>query len=357
MTSKQRLHEGVASGEFVRVSSKMLGEMSVPSSFDSATNWPHCAKVINDIRDQSACGCCWAFGAAEAASDRMCIATNASMAFPLSAQDVCFCGSDSGCDGGMLPDAWQYIQDSGVVTGAQQEPEKANDDPFQGGGFCSKFSLPHCHHHGPMNTSAGPDPYPAENTQGCPTVKQSPACPSKCDADAKPPHDKFGSDKYTFGGKIATYEDEEAIQKAIMTEGPVEAAFTVMSDFENYHGGVYVNKKGHELGGHAIRIVGWGTNPKGTKYWRVANSWNRFWGENGYFRIRRGTNECGIEEQVIAGSGKWEKASVSPPGPPAPPGSCPIHDDQKSCRAAGGCSWCRALPPVSGGFCFQTPCP
>ena len=50
---------------------KVDPDVTLPSAFDSETNWPHCAKVIGDIRDQSACGCCWAFGAAEAASDRL----------------------------------------------------------------------------------------------------------------------------------------------------------------------------------------------------------------------------------------------------------------------------------------------
>jgi len=51
----------------------------VPDAFDSAVNWPTCAKMINDIRDQSNCGCCWAFAGAEAASDRMCIATKGAL--------------------------------------------------------------------------------------------------------------------------------------------------------------------------------------------------------------------------------------------------------------------------------------
>lgn len=32
----------------------------------------------------------------------------------------------------------------------------------------------------------------------------------------------------------------------------------------------------------------------------VSNSWGRLWGENGYFRILKGNNECQIEDLVIA---------------------------------------------------------
>uniref|UniRef100_A0A183EE89 Pept_C1 domain-containing protein n=1 Tax=Gongylonema pulchrum TaxID=637853 RepID=A0A183EE89_9BILA len=33
----------------------------------------------------------------------------------------------------------------------------------------------------------------------------------------------------------------------------------------------------------------------------MANSWNRDWGEDGYFRILRGADECGIESEIVAG--------------------------------------------------------
>ena len=79
--------------------------VAVPDSFDSATNWPSCGKTLNDVRDQSNCGCCWAFGGAEAASDRMCIATKGKLQMPLSANDVCFNAGgflSSGCNGGQI---------------------------------------------------------------------------------------------------------------------------------------------------------------------------------------------------------------------------------------------------------------
>jgi hypothetical protein len=108
-----------------------------------------------------------------------------------------------------------------------------------------------------------------------------------------------------FTGSIQSYGNEAAIQSAIMTAGPVETAFTVYQDFENYVSGVYKKTSSTVLGGHAVRIVGWGVDGT-TKYWKVANSWNPFWGEQGYFRIVRGVDECGIESQGMAnGAGSW----------------------------------------------------
>jgi len=271
----------------------------MPESFDSEKNWPQCAKVIGDIRDQSNCGCCWAFAAASAASDRYCIATNGKAQVPLSAQDVCFCGSDDGCNGGDIESPWEFIK-SGVVTGGQYH----GTGPL-GKGFCSDFSLPHCHHHGPQ----GNDPFPAEGQPGCPHAS-SPMCPNKCDGDATAPHDDFEADKVGFAGEVGSASGERDIARAIQEGGPVETAFTVYSDFENYQSGIYHHVEGEMAGGHAVRIVGWGVED-GQKYWKVANSWNPHWAEDGYFRIRRGTNEGGIEDQVTFSPANTEWGTVS----------------------------------------------
>jgi len=275
---------------------KTFEELGLPDEFDSATNWPQCADVINDIRDQSNCGCCWAFGAAEAASDRLCIATNAKIKVPLSSQDMCFCAEEDGCNGGMLYTAWERIKSDGLVTGGQYQ----NTGPF-GSGWCSAFELPHCHHHGPQ----GNDPYPDEGQPGCPSVTSSPPCPQSCDSDAVSPHNDFDNDKYGFSGTISFLQSASAIAKSIYEGGPVETAFTVYSDFENYASGVYQHTSGTILGGHAVRIVGWGSD-NGVDYWKVANSWNPYWGEDGYFRIVRGDDDCGIESGAMAAASNAE---------------------------------------------------
>jgi len=293
-SSKQKVNDAIRAGTVKVAPYKAVRD--IPDSFDAAIAFPLCAELINDIRDQSNCGCCWAFAAAEAASDRMCISTKGQIKVPLSAEDMCFCGSRNGCGGGIPIAAWAKIKENGLVTGGQFNSS--------GGGYCSDFSLPHCHHHGPQNS----DPYPAEGAPACPKVNTSPACPTACDANAKAPHNSFASDKYTFKGQVYVYRGVDQISQAIMEQGPVEATFSVYSDFENYVSGIYHHVNGTSLGGHAVKIVGWGTEG-GVSYWKVANSWNPFWGEDGFFRIRRGVDEAFIEDQVTASDPKatWAK--------------------------------------------------
>jgi len=89
-----------------------------------------------------------------------------------------------------------------------------------------------------------------------------------------------------------------SIKENIFTKGPVETGFSVYEDFMNYQGGIYRRESSTVLGGHAVKVVGWGKEGD-TEYWIVANSWGPKWGENGYFRIAFG--ECKFENGMIAG--------------------------------------------------------
>lgn len=64
---------------------------------------------------------------------------------------------------------------------------------------------------------------------------------------------------------------------------------------------MYKHVAGKALGGHAIRILGWGVQNGNIPYWLIANSWNNDWGSDGFFKILRGSDECGIEGQINAG--------------------------------------------------------
>lgn len=46
------------------------------------------------------------------------------------------------------------------------------------------------------------------------------------------------------------------------------------------YAGVYKHTSGSVLGGHAVKILGYGVE-SGEKYWLVANSWNPDWGDAG----------------------------------------------------------------------------
>jgi cathepsin B len=240
---------------------------ALPDTFDSRTNWPSCP-TIGMVRDQSACGTCWAFGAAEAISDRYCT-YKVNMNLSVAAGDIGFCCGFScgdGCDGGFPSSAWEYWVDYGVV----------NED-------CYPYPFPSCDHHVPNSHNP------------CPSAEYpTPDCPNACKNGKNWNKEKhFGAKSYSVGG-------EQNIMKEIMANGPVETAFSVYQDFLTYKSGVYQRKSNTFLGGHAVKFLGWGVEG-GVKYWLVANSWNPSWGDQGYFKIIRGKNECGIESSCNAG--------------------------------------------------------
>lgn len=88
--------------------------VETPTDFDSRKQW---GKLVHEIRDQQKCGSCWAFGASEALSDRFAIASKGKVDIVLSAEDLVSCDSSNyGCGGGYLATAWEYLENTGIVT-------------------------------------------------------------------------------------------------------------------------------------------------------------------------------------------------------------------------------------------------
>ncbi|XP_063920012.1 cathepsin B-like [Zophobas morio] len=249
---------------------------AIPESFDAREAWPECASVIGNIRDQSECGSCWAFGAVEAMSDRICIHSNATVKVSISAEDLLDCCGlcGMGCDGGWPEMAWYYWSEDGIVTGG-------NYGTTDG---CKAYSFAPCEHHVDGDLPA------------CGDTQPTPACKKECDSGSSL---TYQSD-LTHGSAYGISSDVSQIQTEIMTNGPVEADYSVYADFLSYKSGVYQHVSGDMVGGHAIKVLGWGVEDD-TPYWLVANSWNEDWGDNGYFKILRGANECGIEGDILGG--------------------------------------------------------
>ena len=245
---------------------------AVPSSFDPRVSRKACT---GPVLDQAFCGSCWAFGAVEAISDRLCMSKNSSTFLQLSPLDMTACNNgffsgENGCQGGQLGGAWNYAQKTGLVT------EK-----------CFPY----------LKSNGGPVPTCAPEDQPClPESKfiRTPQCTKKCSDGTD-----WDSDKHKLS---TTYNvPVEQLKAELVNNGPVESAFTVYADFVHYKSGVYSHQTGSMLGGHAIKIIGYGTED-GQDYWLVQNSWTTTWGDGGYFKIKMGGDECGIEGQAVAGS-------------------------------------------------------
>lgn len=59
-----------------------------------------------------------------------------------------------------------------------------------------------------------------------------------------------------------------AIKEDLYKNGPVNTGFVVYEDFMTYKSGVYKHESGGMLGGHAVKIVGWGKDDEG-EHWIV----------------------------------------------------------------------------------------
>lgn len=238
-----------------------------PSSFDWRTT--NVSSCIGPVVDQSPggehCGSCWAVSATETFSDRRCIAAAARPKsddarlegrLELSALDLIACDKkchalhrecNNGCLGGYPDLAWKFMESDGLVAAT-----------------CMPYNL--------------------SKQFVCPL----PIC--------KPPLDQT---KHKVRRSYKVYGGGDGMRKEIASNGPVQATFTVYQDFFNYSSGVYRHVSGRRLGLHAVKVVGYGVAPDGTKFWSALNSWGPTFGLNGTFEIAEG--ECGFEESVLAG--------------------------------------------------------
>jgi cathepsin B len=174
----------------------------------------------------------------------------------LSPQYLVSCLGGGGCGVGTTDQAWKFLQSNGIVS------EQCY--PYTGAKGKCTFTPGHC----PSGT-------------GAVTLYKT-------------------NSTYLPGAGAAWASP--GIAADILTHGPVTASIQVFSDLQGYKQGVYQHSPAAKLlGGHAIKLLGWGVEG-GVNYWLAANSWGESWGAlGGYFKIRRGMDECGVEDQVEAG--------------------------------------------------------
>ncbi|MFH4975219.1 hypothetical protein AB6A40_001928 [Gnathostoma spinigerum] len=188
--------------------------------------------------------------------------------------------SKDGCRGGFVSRAWDYWVTDGIVSGGDYESKEG----------CKPYQFPKCSH-----TSK------SKNYPDCSTsMYKADICSNKCT------NENTAEQKTKYIGKKWYYvpAKEEEIMREIYEHGPVSATFNIYESFFNYTGGIYSDcdkkTRGRFLGKRSVKILGWGKD-RSKKYWLAANSWNEEWGKNGFFHIRRGSNTCKIEGDVVAG--------------------------------------------------------
>uniref|UniRef100_A0A224XK56 Putative papain family cysteine protease n=1 Tax=Panstrongylus lignarius TaxID=156445 RepID=A0A224XK56_9HEMI len=246
---------------------------SLPKYFDARTQWPY---LITSPPNQG-CGASWVFSTVSVASDRWNIMSNGSFRGRLSFQHLLSCNKRNrmGCKGGHLTKGWNWIHDFGLVK----------EECYRWTGDNNRCYLP----------------------------KHKGATSAACIDDGRRSKTKL----YYTSPVYRIASDQYQIMKEIKDNGPVQATMDVFRDFFLYESGIYScpanykRSQGYSFsppikdypGYHSVRIVGWGEKVISgnlIKYWIVSNSWGEKWGEGGYFRIRRGTNNCNIEKFILA---------------------------------------------------------
>jgi len=213
----------------------IITDDSEPKESDWRKNGGSC---IHGIRDQGNCGSCWAFAVADMVNDRCCMEVK-DYDF-LSPQELVSCDrSNNGCNGGIRDYAINYVIRNGLV------PES-------------------CYRYLARDTS----------------------CPNKCDDGSN-----WADAHVCKCTRKVDCRGPQAMAKCLES-GPVSTGFYVYQDFLYYKSGIYKwNRQGGSLGGHAVRCIGYATEPE--SHWICANSWGVKWGMDGYFLIAVG--ECGID--------------------------------------------------------------
>lgn len=250
-----------------------------PASFDARDEWPECADLIGRIRQQGPCGG-WAFGAAMSLEYRTRIKSGGEVKDLFSVEDLVSCmkplsGIVGSCAGGDPQNAWVYMRKYGIVTGGDY-----GSDPKA---TCLPYQVP-------------------------PSSAATPACKGKvCGAEFTAATNKTWDDDlhYSTAPYHCLSPNPGCLQAEISGSGPIQVTISVYGDIWSYKSGLYtcVGAKGSPSG-HSVKAIGWGEEEDGTPFWLLVNEWGTSWGENGMFKIRRGTNDCGVEVETDLGGAK-----------------------------------------------------
>ncbi|XP_045455734.1 cathepsin K-like [Melitaea cinxia] len=198
---------------------------------------------ISPIKNQGACGSCWAFATAAAVEGAL-ARTNGARDLDLSEQSIVDCAwgfRNYGCDGGFLDRVYRYVLEHGIAV------EEDYGLYLEENGYCKMKNMTKIYH-----------------------IKGFTKIPSL---------------------------SVNAMKVALYKYGPVSVTIN-SSPIVHYANGIYYNVDCNDDGpNHAVTVVGYGVRD-GATYWIVKNSWGEDWGQDGYILFSATNNNCHILEDA-----------------------------------------------------------
>jgi len=243
---------------------------NIPTSFD----WRDYG-VVSPVKDQGQSGTCWSFCTTGNIESQWKIAKNQTVL--LSEQFLVDCDyTNCGGEGGLPDSAFQYVMKVGGLPAAEVQP------------YCIGLKEGAC------------KPCVYDYGNKCTVPRDT------CDESRKklcPPTTSLKpAAKITTWTSISTNENQ--IVEALYQLGPLIAGLDA-NLLQYYKGGIWdpvvagtYSCSASEMD-HVVLLVGYGVSPNGVPYWIAKNSWGADWGEQGYFKIRRGVGTCGINSYVL----------------------------------------------------------
>ena len=205
-----------------------LISVEVPSEID----WEK-KGAVTGVKDQGQCGSCYSFSTTGSVEGAYFLSTGKLVSF--SEQQIVDCSSsygNQGCQGGLMTDSLQYIEENGICSEEDYEYNAVE-------GTCKK-------------------------------------CKSITKVDS-------------FVNIVPN--SEKALQQALIQQPISIAVVASGSNWQFYSSGIITDCPSTTID-HGVLLTSYGTSD-GVDYWGVKNSWGSSWGENGYIRLARNVKQTG----------------------------------------------------------------